>query len=196
MGRKKIAFFDFDGTLTRKDSFIEFAVLSVGRFGLVKALAKNFFSLAGWKLGLIPNWKAKQKLFASLYAGMTSGRFDKHCEAMADHIDGILRPDIVALLDRHLENGDAVYIVSASVDKWIRPWAMRRGVTGVIGTEIETDENGRLTGQFSTRNCYGEEKTRRIREVMPEVDQCEIWAYGDSAGDRPMLEMAQHPVAV
>lgn len=63
----------------------------------------------------------------------------------------------------------------------------------VIGTKIEVTD-GRLTGRFLTPNCYGAEKVRRLQEACPrlatERGNYNVVAYGDSRGDREMLEFA------
>ena len=118
-------------------------------------------------------------------------------EAFADEIDKDLRADVMAVLKEHQSKGHRVCIVTASIGDWIRPWARRHGISDVIATEAEYNPfSGCLTGRFSTPNCHGAEKTARIRAVFPEVDECETWAYGDSAADSHMLELATHGVKV
>ena len=189
----KIAFFDFDGTLTKHDTFITFARWAVGNVCLLKALLKAFPSLIRWKMGLISNSEAKERLFGCIYGGMDYDIFRKAGETFKDKVNGDIRPDILERLKFHKSQGHRVIIVSASVREWIKPWADANGVDDVISTEVEIDSSRRLTGRFSTRNCHGEEKANRIRELIPEVDKSETWAYGDSHGDDAMLSLADHP---
>jgi phosphoserine phosphatase len=49
---------------------------------------------------------------------------------------------------------------------------------------------GRLTGRFLTKNCYGQEKVRRVTQVLPKRDNYILVAYGDSRGDKELLDYA------
>lgn len=195
MDRQRIAIFDFDGTLTTKDSFIEFAKFSVGRKSLIFGLVRSFFWLVAWKLRLLDGGSAKQHLFSSLFKGMSYTEFKEYCEGFASRILDFERVSIVNNLKTHINLHDQVFIVSASVPDWIVPWAQTYGVKkhNVIGTEIEIDEAGLLTGKFSTPNCKGEEKVIRLNDRVANLSECEIFAYGDSSGDRQLLEIADHP---
>lgn len=191
-----IAFFDFDGTLTRHDTFVSFARHVKGARGLLRAMLGCAPSLLAWKLGLAEGAVAKQRLFASLYRGMELERFRAYAEMFADRVDADLRPEAMQLLQAHLRQGHRVVVVSASLEEWIRPWAARHGVHDVLATRAETDAGGRLTGRFSTPDCRGAEKVRRVRALIPDVESRETWAYGDSRGDEEMLALATHPFRV
>lgn len=188
----RIALFDFDGTLTTKDTFIEFGLFAVGKMNFCKALIRNVTYLAGWELGIIPNYKAKEKLFGSLFKGMTLEEFNGKCEAFSRKIDTFLHPVGYDKMKTHLKEGTPVYIVSASIENWIKPWARNQGVTDVVSTKIEVNEYGKLTGRFASKNCYGPEKVNRIKDVCKEIESSEIWAYGDSKGDDDMLKFSDH----
>jgi len=85
-----------------------------------------------------------------------------------------------------------VILVSATLECYLRPWAERICADHVIGTQLETDGEGCLTGGISGRNCHGPEKARRLREKISTLDQREVYAYGNSIGDRELLEIADH----
>lgn len=184
-----IVFFDFDGTLTTKDTFGEFAINAVGKLRYIRSLLLSSPFIVAWKMGIVSNSTAKQHLFSRLYKGMTSCRFETLGQDFADAIDGMLRPDGTELLERHLSAGHEVWIVSASLGTWIRPWAKRHGVAGVIATEAEIMPDGTISGRFATPNCHGEEKANRIREKFPELRSHTSYAYGDSTGDLPMIRI-------
>ena len=109
----------------------------------------------------------------------------------------MLRPDGMEAVRRALGEGVVVMIVSASVDNWVRPFfndvlpsSSGQGTLLVLGTQVEA-EDGRLTGQFMGHNCYGVEKVRRISVMLPAPrEDCYIVAFGDSRGDREMLQYA------
>lgn len=191
-----MVFFDFDGTLTSKDSFLLFARHAVGLRRLLTGLVKSFVPLVKWKLRKISGSEAKEILFGKLYKGMARHEFESRCKSFASIIDRHLRSEVYEAFKLHLDQGSRVVIVSASIEDWIKPWAEKEGEVKVIATEVETDREGRLTGRFKTPNCKGMEKIRRIREEVPDLDQYEIWAYGDSDADKPMLSMAAKAVKV
>ncbi len=189
----KIAFFDFDGTLMRHDSFIKFAKFSVGKKALIFSLMKSVPILILWKLGFKNNSEAKQTLFSHLYRGISYSRFKEFCQAYVSSIDSDIRPEIIMIKNNHKSEGHKVIIVSASIGDWIRPWARCNGVDDVIATEVEVDNFGNLTGRFSTPNCHGAEKATRIKKSLPAIEDFETWAYGDSSGDNAMLALVTHP---
>lgn len=60
-------------------------------------------------------------------------------------------------------------MISASIDDWVRPFCCSHlGVTATIGTKVEVDLDGKLTGRFLTKNCYGPEKVNRLLEIEPD----------------------------
>jgi phosphatidylglycerophosphatase C len=91
----------------------------------------------------------------------------------------------------HKTQGHKVAVVSASIDYWLNDWCKLNGLD-LISTTLEL-KNGKLTGRLSGKNCYGIEKVNRIknRYNLAEFDQ--IYAYGNSAGDREMLLLASAP---
>jgi len=78
-----------------------------------------------------------------------------------------------------------VVIVSASAQDWIKDWCAETGVS-MIATKLEVKE-GKITGKIEGNNCHGKEKVRRINETYNLSDYNEIYCYGDSRGDKPML---------
>lgn len=195
MKKGVIAVFDFDGTLTKKDSVIEFAKHCVGKQRLFGGMMKSLPWILAWKFRILDGGKAKLHLFSSLYKGMEYSAFRRRCNDFISNVEEFQREDVVDKLHRHLQAGHRVFIVSASIREWILPWAMNQGVkeTNVIGTGMEVDTEGIITGRFSTPNCKGVEKVRRLKSVVTDLEEYEVYAYGDSAGDLQMLAIADHP---
>jgi len=190
MTREIIAVFDFDGTITRKDTLFEFIKFSKGKrqfyFGFL------LFSplLMAMKLKLYPNWKAKQKIFSYFYKGFSIKQFNEWGNGFSAEIDKIVRPKATETIKLHKGNGNKTIIISASVENWIKPWAEKSGVEIVLTTKIEIDKNGLLTGRFLTKNCYGQEKINRLLEMFPDRKDYKIIVYGDSRGDKELIDFA------
>lgn len=191
--KKKIYCFDFDGTLTTSDTLLEFIKYAKGRGRFLMVFLMYSPLLVMMKLHLYPNWKAKQQIFAHLFAGMRIEKFDALCRGFAEESQHLLRPKGITLMHEALVAGAQVFIVSASIDNWVRPFFDIRNLKGVqvLGTQIEV-EDGKLTGRFKSNNCYGKEKVHRIAEALKsfERSEYEIEAFGDSRGDKEMLAFA------
>ncbi|MHC6730347.1 HAD family hydrolase [Segatella copri] len=191
--KKKIYCFDFDGTLTTSDTLLEFIKYAKGRGCFLMVFLMYSPLLVLMKLHLYPNWKAKQQIFAHLFAGMRIEKFDALCRGFAEESQHLLRPKGITLMHEALVAGAQVFIVSASIDNWVRPFFDIRNLKGVqvLGTQIEV-EDGKLTGRFKSNNCYGKEKVHRIAEALKsfERSEYEIEAFGDSRGDKEMLAFA------
>lgn len=196
--KRIIAAFDFDGTLTEKDSFIEFALHVRGKRRLLRACLEAAPLLLAWKLRLCEGGRAKERLFSRLYKGMTLEKFREYGATFAPAIRRMEKREMLDRMKRHVAEGHTVYIVSASVPEWIVPWAAEYGVPrgNVLGTGIETDERGCLTGRFSTPNCTGEEKIRRLAAAAGGTEGAVLYAYGNSSGDKPLLGIADYPVYI
>ena len=196
MEKRKIAVFDFDGTLTTKDTLTEFIIFTHGKFSCYMGLLVFLPLILLMKLHILPNYKVKQWLFAWFYKGMKHSEFKAYGERFTDKIEPIVRTAVRNELARFAEAGADIYVVSASIDEWVRPFCMRLGVKEVLATRIEVGANGLLTGRFLTPNCYGQEKVNRLLAVEPNRESYCLYAYGDSRGDREMLVYADRGTKV
>lgn len=197
MKRTKVCSFDFDGTLTDSDTLIGFIAYTKGTVRFVAGFLLYSPLLVAMKLGFVPNYKVKQRVFAHFFKGMRLTDFDALCRSFAEHRRHILRPQAIQAVNQALADGAEVLIVSASIDNWVKCFVPYFGVNDedrqyitVLGTQVETDTDGLLTGRFTTKNCYGAEKVRRIEAHCGDRTTYELTAYGDSRGDKEMLAYA------
>lgn len=197
--KKKVYLFDFDGTLTYADTLLEFIRYACGRRRFFIGFALFSPLLVLMKLHLYPNYRAKQRLFAWYFKGMSIDNFDIVCRRFAHHNQRLMRQKALDKLREIFHNNETLCVVSASIDNWVRPFfdnilKASRSDFRVIGTEVEVDTDGVLTGRFRTHNCYGAEKVRRVLEAMPQLksNRDDFWvvACGDSRGDKELLEFA------
>lgn len=189
MEKKRIYAFDFDGTLTTKDTLIEFIRFARGNAALLWGLFIHSPLLVLMKFGLYPNGKAKQRLFSYFFKGVSVDEMGNFCTHFAKNAAQILRADRMKMLQEKLDEGATVVIVSASIEDWVREFFPQHPDLHVIGTQIEV-VNNELTGKFSTPNCYGEEKVRRLCAHFPDRTNYHLVAFGDSRGDRELLAFA------
>ncbi len=184
-----LSLFDFDGTITTDDSLIKFIRYSVGDIKTAWGMLLLSPMLITYKLKLIPNYKAKQWMLSYFFKGMDEQRFQKVTkEYSLKHIDSILRPKAIEKIAWHKEQGHTIVIVSASIECWLKPWCDKNGLD-LIATKIEM-KDGIVTGKLLTKNCYGIEKVNRINVEYNLSDYDYIYAYGDSRGDKELLELA------
>lgn len=183
---KKVYAFDFDGTLTTRDSLLAFIRYAKG----TTAFCLGFLLHAPWLvlmlLGFYPNGKAKQRVFFYFFRGMPLETFDALCQAFATDNRHLLRPLALQTIEKARSEEAEVVIVSASIDNWVQPFFPD---IKVIGTQAEVI-NGRLTGRFQTKNCYGQEKVNRLLGFLPDRHSYKLIAYGDSRGDQELLAFA------
>ena len=183
---RKVYAFDFDGTLTTRDTLIAFIRYACGTPRFLFGFLLHAPLLVLMKLRLYSNGKAKQRVFSWFFKGMPIETFDTLCQDFARTHRHLLRPDTVRVLEQALAEGAEVLIVSASIDNWVQPFFP--SVT-VLGTQVEVID-GCLTGRFLTPNCYGQEKVRLILAIHPDRSSYHLTAYGDSRGDRELLAFA------
>lgn len=190
--KKQIAFFDFDGTLTTRDTLLEFIRFSRGDLRFFLGFLINSPWLVALKLKLISNQAAKERILSWFFRNRPLASFQADCDRFAAIVvPRLLRPKGVHEIALLQEKGVEVVIVSASPGDWIGPWTQSLGI-GLIATKLQVRSDSKLTGKIAGKNCHGHEKVRRIREEFP-ADDFEIrYAYGDSGADRPMLALAHH----
>ena len=192
-GKESLILFDFDGTLTTRDTLIAFIRYVHGTRRTVTGFLRYLPQLMLMKLHLYPNWKAKQKIFTHFFAGMSLDDFNDFCRRFAADNRQLLRPQGLAVLRHAIDAGAQVMVVSASIDNWVAPFFCHEENghhLSIVGTRIAVVD-GKVTGRFLTANCYGPEKVRRVQALLSRArDHYHITAYGDSRGDKEMLQYA------
>jgi phosphatidylglycerophosphatase C len=190
------AAFDFDGTLTRRDSLVPFLARLAGWPAVTRAMAPSAAHAALALAGRGDRDAIKGKIFARLLTGRPyepvqnlGARYGT--ELARDKIRDVMRQR----LQWHRERDHRIVIVSASLAVYLDTVGRILDVDAVLGTELEVDDAGACTGRMLGGNCRGPEKARRLRAYLGDTAG-ELWVYGDSSGDAEMLAMADHPVRV
>lgn len=188
MSQKTLYCFDFDGTLTKEDtmfSFLKFYDKEKFYLQFMKNLP-NFILL---KLGFANAETTKKNFIATILKGETEDKIRQKSRLFfEENFPKIMREkglDFIRKIDR---NNSECYLVTASLDIWVRPFAEKLGLK-LISTQAQF-ENGIYTGDFLTPNCNGEEKVRRILQNIEGQNFTKILTFGDTSGDKPMLNWA------
>jgi len=187
---RPIVAFDFDGTLTSRDSFVAFLMwrAGVGRFvthmaGLSPSMIAYLFHRDRGRL--------KSRFARAFLGGLSQDEIAGHARRFAEgHARKLLRPDAVRSWKRWQAEGARMVIVTASPEIIIAPFARGLGADSLLGTRFEFDASGRFTGRLEGANCRGDEKVRRLREAFGDDVRLEA-AYGDTGGDHAMLAIAE-----
>ncbi len=183
---KRIAFFDFDGTITTKDTMLELVKFCKGKRQYLIGMAALFPYLAAMKFKLISNAKAKEKMLSYFFGGMSLTEFNACCCRFAGEIiPTLIRPQALQKIKEHLSANDEVVIVSASAENWISDWCNKTGVQ-YIATRLEVLDE-KITGRLYGLNCNGAEKVNRIKLAFDASNYQTIYCYGDTTGDKEML---------
>jgi phosphatidylglycerophosphatase C len=185
-----IVAFDFDGTLTTRDSFTAFLKWRAGparyALGLVRLAPSALAYLVHRDRGRIKAAATREFL-----RGVARERLEADARAFADQVSAsLLRPDAVATWRTWRSEPVRLVIVTASPDLVVAPFARSLGADALIGTELAFDAQGRVRGNFATPNCRGPEKVVRLKAAFGPTVQIKA-AYGDTGGDREMLAMAE-----
>lgn len=187
-GEKELYLFDFDGTITNKDSLLHFLSFSKSSWQVLRGYLYILPYVILMKLKLYSNEKAKSKLFSFHFKGMPIEEFDRLClDYSKKELPGIIKTSFLDYITaiRQEKKDHTIVVVSASFNSYLKFWSEKMGFN-LLSTELEV-KNGSLTGKFATKNCYGIEKVNRIKTVYNLSDYATISVFGDSRGDREML---------
>lgn len=186
---RQLVLFDFDGTITTRDTLAEFMIHYHGKTKYYIGLGLLSPVLVLWAAKVLENWKAKQYFLSYYLKDKRADEFKAKCTSFVnDVLPSLIRPAALAEIEKHQKNGATVAVVSASAQDWVKPWCDKHDLL-CLATKLEVRDN-RITGKISGKNCHGAEKVCRIKETFTLSDYTEIIAYGDSSGDKEMLAIA------
>ncbi|HRN55572.1 MAG TPA: HAD family hydrolase [Agriterribacter sp.] len=187
--KSAIAFFDFDGTITCKDTLFEIIKYQKGKRALYLGLVKLSPWLIAMKLRVISNTTAKEKLLSFFFKGTPQQDFQRKCDAfIAKELPQLIRPGALREINRLKQNNTTVVIVTASAENWTAGWCSQNQIS-CIATKLEITD-GKITGRINGKNCNGIEKVNRIKSLYQLDTYSSVLAYGDTKGDKPMLSLA------
>lgn len=202
MSDRHLAAFDFDGTLTHRDTLFGFLRAAFGDAALARGLVRCAPSVVQARLGrgpgdVHPRDVGKVRLLRSLAAGRDAAMVAEHGESYARSLPERFRPDVLGRLRWHHREGHDVVLVSAGLATYLDHLTDELDLAAVIACELAADDRGLLTGELARPNVRGPEKEVRLREWLAGREPYgTIWAYGNSSGDRELLAMADHATMV
>jgi len=189
---RPIVAFDFDGTLTVRDTFTAFLAWRAGPLRYVVGVVALAPQLATY-LRRRDRGRLKAAAVRRFLTGLARADFEEGARRFAEgRARTLLRPDALRAWRRWQSQGARLVIVTACPEEIVAPFARGLGADAVIGTRLDYDLDGRLTGRLDGANCRGAEKVRRLQQAFGPDVRLEA-AYGDTEGDREMLAIADQP---
>lgn len=191
-----VAAFDVDGTLTTTDTFLPFLRSVLGPAASVMTALWCAPLAAAVAVRLASRDRLKAMACDAAFAGRRVDDIESLGRRHAERIAGQwLRQDTVARLRWHQAAGHRTVLVSASLRPYLTPLAESLGVDDVVCTDLGIGSDGRHDGTLVGGNCRAAAKVTRLHDHLGGAPT-ELWAYGDSAGDRELLAAAHHATLV
>lgn len=184
-----LALFDFDGTITTRETYPDFMECSIAprRLALGKLLLAPL--IAGYRLGVVSGTRTRSGIVRFAFRGVDEAGVASAGEVMArDLLPQLLREEAMERIDWHKARGDVVVVVSGGFDLYLSHWCRQHGLE-LLCSRLESAD-GILTGRYLGEQCVGEEKCRRVRQQYPLAQFDRVYAYGDTVEDLAMLAMA------
>ena len=194
---RRLALFDLDGTLTRRDTFFPFVVgLLLHRPGRWPRALLVPLLLAGDLLGRLDRGGLKGGILHALFSGMPREAMHAYATTYAAGVvPARMFPEAVETFRGHLEQGDHVVVLSASPDLFVPDIAQRLGAHEVICTQVRWD-GGRLDGRLASANRRDHEKARVLQALRVAHPGLPVIAYGNSPADLIHMRTCEEAVYI
>ena len=188
--KKELALFDFDGTISSKDSMFDFFLFSFGKKRFFFSFLALSISFLKFFFRIIDSETIKIIFINHFLLNLSEQEINllgnKYYQK---RIQSILRSKAIDKIVWHKSKSHDIYIVTASLDIWIKDWVKEMNVN-LISTRIDFKDK-KYIGFFETPNCNGLEKLNRIKREINLEDYSNIYAYGDSKlGDKYLFSIA------
>lgn len=187
----KLALFDFDGTVTREDTFTAFVKFATPPLRLKVGYIALIPKILGYKLGFVKGTNIRQSIVYLAFKGLRKDYLeDKAKSFFESYMNTVLRPNAIEKLKWHKENGDRIVLVSASLDIYLKHWC-RDNEIELICSEVDFDGEF-CTGKYKSSDCSGLYKAEKVKDILDLKEFDEIYAYGDTSEDKELLDLADH----
>jgi HAD superfamily hydrolase (TIGR01490 family) len=187
-----VAVFDFDGTISKGDSLGAFLRKASGVTRYCLGLAILSPRYLQYALGWISDGRAKEIVLTHFLKGWREERLRAVAEKFAaSELPKLVKPAALSRLHWHQRQQHRTILISGSPVLYLEPWADAAGFDDISATQLAVEE-GKITGRILGKNCIGPEKVERLVQLLGDLSRYDIYAYGDSHGDRELLARANH----
>ncbi|MFV9064802.1 HAD-IB family hydrolase [Serratia fonticola] len=188
-----LAVFDFDGTLTNRHTFWRYILFIRGPFVFWGGMLLLLPRILAVLLKITPLMQARRSFIHRFFAGLAISQESLFAQKYVnDELPGYLRPQALRRLRWHQAQGHVTALVSNSPENYLQQWGRSANFDIICGTQLGSDGQ-KMNGEVVGEDCVGEEKVRRLRQQLPELDNYYIYVYGDSSGDAALLAIANAP---
>lgn len=187
-----LALFDFDGTITYRETMPHFMCLAVRphRKWLGSLLLMPF--LLGYKARIVSGSVVRALICSLGFWRIPTQELEAHGKHFAQHVlPTTLRPEAMERIAWHKQRGDTIVVVSGGLDLYLRHWCQQHGIELLCSALEQRD--GRFTGRYLGRQCVRDEKARLVQERYPLSKFSRVFAYGDTPEDHALLALAHEP---
>ena len=197
---KKLALFDVDYTITRKETLMELFkfVIKEDKKNL-KYIPRAVYSGMMYLIGVFDEQRVKECFLKFL-----EGSEEKELEELVkrfykNRLSKIIYEDSIMMMKKLKREGYDIYLISASPEFYLHQLYAIEEVDKIIGTRFHFAD-GKFNRKMNGHNCKGEEKVRRLKEVLAEenieVDFENSYMFSDSLSDKPLLDLVGKPYLI
>lgn len=196
----KLAIFDVDFTLTKKETLMQFYKYMVKRdFKNIAYLPRAIYSGLMFKLKLYDEKKTKET-FLKFLKGLTQEEVDiLATDFYKEVIVNILYSDSIDMIKKCKEEGYTVVLISASPEFYINKFKNIKEVDLTFGTKFVFRDN-KFISKMDGENCKGEEKVKALNRYFDifgiSIDWENSKMFSDSLSDKPLLDLVGEPYII
>ena len=197
---EKLAIFDIDYTITRKETLMEFFKYLVSKdIKNIKFLPSALYSGLMYSIKVYDERRVKE-CFLKFIDNIDEKDLAKLTKSFYDErLSSILYKDAVDMIKKLKNEGYMVILISASPEFYIKEFYAIKEVDLIIGTKFAF-EGGKFVRKMDGNNCKGEEKVKRLNEVLKEknikADFKNSYMFSDSLSDKPLLDLVGNPYLI
>jgi HAD superfamily hydrolase (TIGR01490 family) len=185
-----LSVFDFDGTLTKRDSFVPFLRFAFGKRVFAQRLIRLVIPTLKCLGRRVTRDELKELLIHTFLTNVDAQWVEKKAAEFCDRYwTRLMRPSGLIAVASQVNSGAIVTICSASPAMVLKPFADKLGIR-LIGTNLEV-KDGMLTGRINGHNCRCGQKVKRLEAEYGPLSSYHLRAWGDTRGDYEMLAAAQ-----
>lgn len=197
---EKLAIFDVDYTITKRETLFEFYMFMIKKKPKVVLYApRNIISTILFCLKIRDASKAKET-FIRFIDGIED--VEMKClvkEFYEERLCKIFYKDAIEMMKKLKKEGCKIYLISASAEFYLNELYNIKEVDKVIGTRFKL-ENNIHKPKIEGENCKGEEKVVRLKEELEkdniEVDFKNSYMFSDSLSDMPLFKLVGNPYLI
>ncbi len=197
----RLALFDLDHTLLPIDSDYAWGqfTIALGWTDPVDFARRNDEFYAHYQAGTLDIHAYVRFATEAFRVRGPQAAAEAHRRFMDEVIRPAIRPQALALVERHRRAGDRLMVITATNEFVTRPIVERFGIAEMISVELERDANGWYSGEIKGVPSMREGKVQRLQQWLLDEgldwDRVDATFYSDSVNDLPLLGRVQHPVA-